>query len=256
MRVTAVQLEIRNRTKAATRRHVLALLDKARGSDLILLPEMWPVGYFAFSRYRREAETIDGPTVRALRTKARQLKAYLFTGSFVERRGARLFNTSLLLDPNGRVTATYRKIHLFGFGSAERQLLTRGRKVSVTRQPWGATGLATCYDLRFPELFRRMVDETAQFFLITSAWPQVRTEAWRLFNRARAHENLAYVLACNCAGTDNGTAYAGRSLFVGPGGEVLAEAGTGEELLTAEIDASAPRQLRERFPALGDRVLR
>jgi predicted amidohydrolase len=67
----------RNRTKAATRRHLLALLDNERGSDLILLPEMWPVGYFAFSRYRREAETIDGPTIRALRTKARELEVYL-----------------------------------------------------------------------------------------------------------------------------------------------------------------------------------
>lgn len=256
MRVTAVQLDVGNGPKVARRRHALDLLERARGSDLILLPEMWPVGYFGFERYRREAEPIDGPSVRALQAKARDLQASIFTGSFPERRGTSLYNTSLLIDPAGRITAQYRKIHLFGFDSAERRLLRRGRTISVSRQPWGATGIATCYDLRFPELFRRMVDEGAEFFLIASAWPQARMAAWQLFNRARAHENLAWVLACNCAGTQNGTRYAGRSVFVDPAGDVIAEAGSGEALLTAEIDVSAPRRARKFFPALRDRVLR
>jgi predicted amidohydrolase len=101
-----------------------------------------------------------------------------------------------------------------------------------------------------------MMGRGAECFLVTSAWPQARVEAWRLFNRARAHENLAHVLACNCAGTDHDVPYAGHSMFVAPTGEVLAEAGTGEELLTAEIDITASRQLRDRFPALSDRVFR
>lgn len=254
MRVTAIQLRVCDRSKEATRAYVLDLLEQARGSDLILLPEMWPVGYFSFSRYVSEAEDCNGPTVRALRAKARDLKATIFSGSFVERRGSRYFNTSLLINPRGIVEACYRKIHLFGFKSDERRILSPGRRISVSRQPWGRTGLATCYDLRFPELFRRMVDREAEFFLITSAWPQARQDAWMLFNRARAHENLAYVFACNCAGIDNGRTYAGRSVFVNPRGEVIAEAGDGGELLTAEIDPGAVRDVRREFTALSDRV--
>jgi len=254
MRVTAIQLEVSDRSREATRAHVLGLLDRARGSDLILLPELWPIGYFSFSRYAREAESENGPTVRALRAKARELRATISTGSFIERRRGRLYNTSLLIDPRGAIKARYRKIHLFGFKSDERRILTPGHRLSVTRQPWGRTGLATCYDLRFPEFFRRMVDRDTEFFLVASAWPQVRQEAWILFNQARAHENLAYVLACNCAGTDHGRTYAGRSVFVDPRGAVIAEAGVGEELLTAEIDPKAVRAARREFSALSDRV--
>ncbi len=254
MRVTAIQLEVRDRAKEATRQHVLRLMERARGSDLILLPEIWPVGYFSFSRYLREAEPVGGPTVRALQAKARDLQATIFTGSFVERRGGRFYNTSLLIDPRGAIKARYRKMHLFGFKSDERRLLTPGRRISVTRHAWGRAGLATCYDLRFPEFFRRMVDRAAEFFLIASAWPLARQEAWMLFNRARAHENLAYVLACNCAGADRGRRYAGRSVFVHPRGEVIAEAGAGEESLTAEIAPGAVRAARREFSALADRV--
>lgn len=256
MRVTAIQLEVRDRTKAATRAHVQQLLERARGSDLILLPEIWPVGYFSFSRYRSEAESGAGSTVQFLKAQARALKATLFAGSFVERRGNRYSNTSLLIDAKGTVRARYRKIHLFGYKSDERRILTAGRRISVTSQPWGRTGLATCYDLRFPEFFRRMLDRGAEFFLVTSAWPKERLEAWRLFNRARAHENLAYVLACNCSGTDQGRQYAGHSMFVDPRGQVIAEAGDGEELLTADIDPRAVRTFRREFSALADRVFK
>ncbi len=256
MRVTAIQLEVRDRSKAATREHVQQLLERARGSDLILLPEVWPVGYFSFSRYRSEAEHCTGPTVRFLQAQARALQATLFAGSFVERRGDRFYNTSLLIDARGSIRARYRKIHLFGYKSEERRILTAGRRLTVAPQPWGRTGLATCYDLRFPEFFRRMVDRGAEFFLVTSAWPQARLDAWRLFNRARAHENLAFVLACNCAGTDQGRRYAGHSMFVDPRGEVLAEAGDGEELLTADLDPRAVRSFRREFSALADRVFR
>lgn len=109
MRVTAIQLEIRDRSKAATRAHVQQLLERARGSDLILLPEIWPVGYFSFSRYRSEAESGAGSTVQFLKAQARALKATLFAGSFVERRGNRYSNTSLLIDAKGSVRARYRR---------------------------------------------------------------------------------------------------------------------------------------------------
>src|SRR5437764_608228 len=162
MRVTSIQLEIQDRPRAETLDHVLALLDRARGSDLILLPELWPCGYFAFERYRGESEPVDGPTVAALAARARELVAFIFIGSFVERDGDRLYNTCILLDSDGLVVARYRKIHLFGFQSEEPRLLRAGDEVVVATTPWGRVGLSLCYDLRFPELYRRMIDQGAE----------------------------------------------------------------------------------------------
>jgi predicted amidohydrolase len=255
MQVTSIQLEIKNRSKSETVEHALRLLDTAPKSDLILLPEIWSIGAFSFKRFEAEAESIDGPTVKVIREKARKLGSYIFMGSFIEREGKNLFNTSLLLSPSGEVLARYRKIHLFGFESEERKLLKAGQEVVVVTLPWGKVGLSTCYDLRFPELYRKMVDLGAESFLVTSAWPESRLHAWTLFNRARAHENLAFLFSCNCAGTDSDVTYAGNSLFVNPLGEVVAEAGTGEEILTVKIDLTLVNQVRTQFPALRDRVL-
>jgi predicted amidohydrolase len=254
MRVSCVQLEIRQRPKADTLRHVLALLEQARGSDLILLPEMWPCGYGAFDRYASESEPLDGPTVRALREKASELQTHVLIGSFVERQESDLFNTSLLLDPHGDVIGRYRKIHLFGYGSEERQLLRRGVDVAVVSTPWGRAGLSICYDLRFPELYRRMVERGAEFFLVPAAWPQTRLESWRLFNRARANENLAYLFSCNCVGSQGDLRYAGHGMLVDPFGQVIAEGSDDECLVCAEVDPAQVGAARKEFPALEDRV--
>lgn len=255
MRVSSVQLEIRDEPKAATVERVLAKLDQTRGSDLVLLPELWPTGYFAFDRYADDAETLDGPTVRALREKACALNAWIFGGSLVECDGGKRYNTSVLIDASGDLVARYRKVHLFGYGSEERKALCAGSDPVVAETPWGRAGLATCYDLRFPELFRAMVDRGAQMFLVASAWPAARVEPWRLFNRARALENQSWLLSCNCAGTNAGKALAGNSYIVDPWGEVLARGGEGEEIVTAEVDPQRVEAARREFPALADRVL-
>ena len=204
MRVTSIQFERKGQTKEEASAHALELIDKCPKSDLLLLPEIWPTGFFSFENYVRESEPIDGPTVSSFRAKAAERGCYLLMGSFVESDGSKLFNSSLMLGPNGDIVAKYRKIHLFGYQSRERELLTAGREVVVVSTPWGKAGFSTCYDLRFPELYRKMVDQGCEFFLVVSAWPLVRLEAWTLFNRVRAHENLAYLISCNCAGTDRG----------------------------------------------------
>jgi predicted amidohydrolase len=255
MHVTSIQLEIRDRPKAETLTHVLSMLDRSRGSDLILLPELWPSGYFSFSRYRDESEPVDGPLVEVLRRKARELGAFLFMGSLVERDGERLFNTSLLIDSSGAVIARYRKMHLFGYGSEEGRLLSRGEDVVVVPTPWGRAGLSICYDLRFPELYRRMVDQNADFFLIAAAWPAARREPWILLNRARALENQAFLFACNGAGRNGGVEIGGHSLLVDPLGTVLAEAADQEAILSIEVDPGMVARVRAEFPALQDRVL-
>jgi predicted amidohydrolase len=256
MKVSCIQLEIVDRSKEKNIRHALGLLDHVPPSDLILLPEIWPSGYFSFDRYQSESESVDGPTVEIFRKQARERKCCILMGSFVENDGGQIYNTALLLGPEGNTVACYRKIHLFGYQSDERTILTSGRDVVVVDTPWGKSGFSTCYDLRFPELFRLMVDGGAKFFLIPSAWPMARLEAWRLFNRARAHENLAYLISCNCAGKNVGTQYAGHSMIVDPLGQVIAEGGEKEEVVTAEIDPGLVDSTREEFSFLDNRVFR
>jgi predicted amidohydrolase len=255
MRVTSIQLQIADQPRAEVLEHVLMLLERARGSDLILLPELWTCGYFSFSRYADESEPVDGPTVQALAAKARQIKAVLNMGSFVERDAGKLFNTSLLIGRAGEIVARYRKIHLFGYESDERRLLAPGNQIVVTDTACGRVGFAICYDLRFPELFRRMISHGAEVFLVAAAWPAARIEPWILLNRARALENQAFVFACNGAGSSGGVRLGGHSLAVDPYGKVLAEAGDGEALLTVDVDLETARAFRRDFGALGDRVL-
>jgi len=255
MRVSSIQLAIEERPKEETLQHVLALLERARGSDLILLPEHWPCGFLSFARYESDSETLDGPTVQAIREKSRDLGAWVFLGSFVERCEGGLFNTSVLVDARGGIVGRYRKMHLFGHEGQERLLLRPGEDVVVLPTPWGRAGLSICYDLRFPELYRKMTERGADLFLVASAWPAVRLESWILFNRARANENLAYLFSCNCAGSQGDYRYGGHSLFVDPLGKVIAEAGDDECILSADVDADLPARVRKSFPALGDRVI-
>ena len=161
------------------------VIGKHGSADLILLPEIWTPGYFAFDRYEESAD--EAPRiVDTLAGLARDADVYLHAGSIIERDGSELFNASLLFDPAGSLIARYRKIHLFGYGSREQELLTPGQTVVTVATELGRFGLAVCYDLRFPELFRRMCDEGAMAFLVASAWPYPRSEERRVGKECRS----------------------------------------------------------------------
>ncbi len=256
MRVTSVQIGMRDRSKEESVRDVLETLDRCPPSDLILLPEIWPSGFFCFDHYASDSEPLDGPIVGRFRDWAAARGCHILMGSMVEREGDRIYNTSVFLGPTGEIVARYRKIHLFGYRSREKAILTPGQEVVVAKTPWGVVGLSTCYDLRFPEFFRKMLDMGATMFLVASAWPKVRLEPWRLFNRARALENLSYLFSCNCAGSNAGTEYAGHSMIVDPWGNVLSEGGDAEGFVTAEVEPDMVRNVRSEFSAIDDRVFR
>lgn len=256
VRVALVQLAVDLAEPKAERVGRVAALVRQVAADLVILPELWPHGGFAYDRWAEEAEPLDGPTVAALQAAARDLGATVHMGSLVERRSdGRLSNTSLVLDADGEVTATYRKIHGFGFAEGEAVLLTPGEEVVCARTPYGGLGLSTCYDLRFPELYRALLDRGAELFAVPSAWPMRRVEHWRLLARARAVEDQAFVLACNTAGEHAGVAMAGHSVVVDPWGDVVAEAGETEQVLVADIDLATVAKTRAEFPVLPDRRL-
>ena len=233
--------------------------------DLVVLPELWAPTGFGYRRWEDAAEPLDGPWAHAMTALAAEVGVTLHAGSFVERLpepgadGRTLANTSLLVTADGKRTA-YRKIHRFGFGSGEPKLLEAGAEVVTAEVPSGdgesvTAGLSTCYDLRFPELYRQQVDAGAGLFLVPAAWPAARVAHWTLLGRARAVEDQAFVVQCNTAGTHAGTEMGGHSQVVAPTGEVLAEAGSGEEVLVVDIEPGLVASTREGFPVLADRRL-
>jgi predicted amidohydrolase len=257
MRVSLVQLEVSLAAPLAERvAQAAELVASCAGSDLVVLPELWAHGAWSYDTWAAEAEPLDGPTVTAMAKAAAAAGVLLHAGSVVERDGDALYNTSVLLAPDGTQAARYRKIHRFGFTEGEGRLMSPGADVVTFPSPAGPLlGLATCYDLRFPELFRALTDAGAQLFVVTSSWPERRLEHWRLLTRARAVENLAYLVATDACGEHRGVRQAGHSVVVDPWGEVLAEAGTEPTVLHVDLDPARVEDVRASFPALADRRL-
>ena len=269
MRIALIQLGYDDAVSVAERTARAADLVRAqRGHDLVVLPELWAPGGFDYRAWGERAEPVDGPTATAMSAAARDAGVVLHAGSIVERpadgeRGAEgkdLWNTSLVFGADGGLLATYRKIHRFGFAQGEPSLMEAGDEVAVVDLPDGAggtvrAGLSTCYDLRFPELYRAQLDAGATVFVIPASWPMARVGHWTLLARARAVENQCVVLACNAAGPNAGTVMGGASAVVLPTGEVAAAAGSEEQVLSVEVDMSATTSLRETFPVLRDRRL-
>jgi predicted amidohydrolase len=256
MRVALIQLACDlSQPKQKRVDHGLELVRSQRDADLIVLPEIWATGYFAFDRYESEAEGLDGALCQQLAEAARLTGAYLHAGTIVERDHGRLYNTGVLFSPMGELLYSHRKYHLFGYRSREPELLEPAQAVGAYAAPFASLGLTACYDLRFPELFRLLVDRGAEMFLIPAAWPAARVEHWRLLLRARALENQCLVLACNGCGTQNEVQLGGHSAVVAPDGALVAEAGSEEQILQAEVDPSAVAGIRTEFPSLADRRL-
>lgn len=255
VRTALIQLEISDEEPVDERiARVTGLVEQEVGrSDLVVLPELWHVGAFALDLAREHAEPRDGAVMTAMRAAAVRAGVWLHAGSFAELDGGHRYNTSALVAPDGEVVAWYRKQHLFGWEGGEPSVMSSGDDLVVVDSPLGASGIATCYDLRFPELFRGLVDGGAEVFLIASGWPATRIEHWRILTQARAIEDQAWVLACNTAGTHAGVRMGGHSIVVDPLGAVVAEAGEDEEIVRVLVDPSATSTWRERFPVLADR---
>ena len=233
------------------RGRALAAQAAARSADLLIFPELWTTGY-DLARAADLAEPIPaGPTARALAAWADDFGLWI-TGSMLEQTPEGVYNAAALFGPGGQVLGPYRKIHRFG-PMAEDRWLQAGCTPGLFVPPWGQTGVAICYDLRFPELFRRYALAGAQLILLPSEWPHPRLHHWRALVQARAIENQCFVAAVNRVGSDAANAFCGHSMVVGPWGEIVAEAGEAPALLIADIDLTQVTHARQRIPILADR---
>lgn len=273
--VSVIQVSYGDDESMADRIERVADLVRAEaGQDLVVLPELWPVGGFDVKHWDERAQQIPEPgpveqtgrperaVVEALSAAAREAGVTLHGGSTVERsaqpgpEGKDLWNTSMLFGPTGDLVATYRKMHRFGFDTGEARTIEAGADLVTAPVGPFTAHLATCFDLRFPEYFRAGLDAGADLLIIPAAWPMPRREHWRALLRARAIENQMPVVACNTAGTHAGDhEMGGASVIIDANGTVLAEAGDGQTVLRAVIDDEATAAQRESFPVLASRRL-
>lgn len=226
-----------------------------RGSDLVLLPELWSTAY-ALDRAPEFASPLaqipdDGGWFGRFAGLARKHHVWL-AGSLLEARAGHFYNCLAVYDDAGRLRAAYRKIHLFRLMDEE-QYLAPGEELVTVDLPWGRAGLAICYDLRFPELFRRYALDQARLILLPAEWPHPRRPHWRTLLRARAIENQCFVAACNRVGTTDTNSFFGASAVIDPWGEALVEGGEAPMLLTVTIDLGLADAARKRIPVFADR---
>jgi len=208
--------------------------------------------------------TSAGPILTAMSQLARTSGAWLLLGGFPERgAGSRIRNSALLLNPDGDVTALYRKVHLFdvdvpgGRSFRESETVEPGGEPVVASTPWGELGLTVCYDLRFPELYRELATRGARLIAVPSAFTmETGKDHWHVLLRARAIENQVFVFAPAQFGSHGGNRRSyGHALIVDPWGAVIAECGDHEGFALARIDLDYQERIRATFPALTHRRL-
>ena len=253
VRVALAQMAIaldRPELNEATARE-LAARAAAQGADLLVLPELWPTGY-NLVRAGEFAAPLDAGPFAIMSALARQHGMHV-VGTALEAnpRGAP-YNTAALYGPDGARLGAYRKVHLFP-PMGEVEYLSPGEAFPILELPWGPTALAICYDLRFPELWRRYTAAGARFIVLSAEWPVPRIEHWRALLRARAIENQLFVAGCNRAGQDADGTFGGHSVLVDPMGQVLVEAELEPGLFVATLDMDQVAEVRSRLPYLDDR---
>jgi predicted amidohydrolase len=256
-RVALLQVSSDASESAADRiERVLGILEETLPqADIAVLPELWISGAFDLPLAREVAAPLDFPVLERIRAMAKAADTWVHAGSYAEcLPDSRTFNTAVLIGPDGEIVATYRKRHLFGFATGERTLITAGDALIVAETPLGHTGIATCYDLRFPEMFRDLVEAGAETFLVASGWPTPRIGHWDVLTRARAIEDQAWMVACNGVGSHADITLGGHSVVIDPQGNVVAEAGSDETVLFADVARGRARVWREAFPVLDDRL--
>jgi predicted amidohydrolase len=260
LRVAAVQLNStadKARNLAAAERLVREAA--ADGAELVALPEKWNL-LAAGPEQLAGAEPLDGPSLAAARAWARELGIHLLAGSIGERGDEKAFNTSVLIGPDGEDLAVYRKVHMFDVdagGVSYRESEHEQAGSELVTAPVGEliAGLAVCYDLRFPELFRILALRGARLVLLPSAFTAATgRDHWEVLLRARAIEDQLFVLAPNQFGQapPHYDSF-GRSMIVDPWGIVLATAPDAECFLAADLDLGAQERVRESLPSLANR---
>ena len=254
MRISCVQMDMHLGNSQYNFDHAELLVRQAAKEarpDVIVLPETWNVGFFP-------EDPAAGADCDGVRTKAvfgalsKELGVNIVAGSVANRRQDGCYNTAYVFDRTGACIAEYDKTHLFAPMGEDRRF-QKGHHLCLFSLEGRRCGLIICYDIRFPELTRTMALKGMDLLFVVSQWPQQRIAHLQILSQARAIENQMFLALCNSCGTAGRTRYGGRSAVIDPWGAVLAEAGTEEEILTAEADFSVIEGIRGSINVFQDR---
>ena len=254
MKICCIQMNVRasKPEENFVRTEKLIRMAARKLPDVILLPELWNTG-FAPGKMDTSLADEDGARTKALcGSLAKELRINIVAGSVLAKKGDALYNTAYVFDRAGDCIAEYDKTHLFS-PSGEGKCYAAGDRLVTFPLDGVICGILICYDLRFPELARVLALSGAKVLFIPAEWRKVATKQLRALLDARAIENQQYAALCNGCGEAFGAEYGGSSAIVDPLGNVLAEAGEGEEIIFSSLDLEAQKRIREELPVFFDR---
>ncbi|MBS2968550.1 carbon-nitrogen family hydrolase [Metabacillus sp. KIGAM252] len=252
--ICCIQIDIAFGDPAENKRRVSHAMEEAikkEAPDFLILPELWNTGY-DLTRLETIADEEGKDSKVFLSELAKKNSVNLIAGSIAKKSGHKVTNTMLIFDREGTLVHEYSKLHLFKLMN-EHHYLTAGKESGLfTLDGLNCAGFI-CYDIRFPEWMREHASNGAEVLFVAAEWPLPRLQHWRSLLIARAIENQAFIVACNRSGSDPHNQFAGHSLVIDPWGNVIAEAGEGEEVLRAELDLSEIAAIRKQIPVFEDR---
>jgi predicted amidohydrolase len=222
-----------------------------RESNLLVLPELWSTGY-DLKNAEIHASPIGEGVFADIALLAKEYQLHIIGSNLSRLDDGGFGNTAVLYGPDGRSVEEYTKIHLFRL-MEEDQYLTAGNHLSLADTIWGKVGLAICYDLRFPEMFRSYALSGAKMIILPAEWPYPRLNHWRTLLQARAIENQFFLIACNRVGTTKGIKFFGHSCIIDPWGNFVIEGGEEETVLSSTVHLDKIDEARTKIPIFQDR---
>jgi len=250
--VTGIQMDIKPGDINFNLKTVINMTEKALKftPDMIVFPEMFATG-FAYPYITKIAKDFFNELTSFLINLSYKTNAYIVGGSIPELFEGKLYNTSMVISPNRKVLGYYRKIHPFSL-TDENKYFTGGDKISVIETPLAKLGIVICYDIRFPEIARKLALDGAEVLIVPAQFPNPRLHHWETLLKSRAIENQVFVVGVNRIGGRNPD-YFGHSIAVDPYGETLEEMDDKEGILVCEIDLLSITKARQAMPVLLDR---
>jgi len=249
-----IQMDVAHRNPEKNLEKALSFIDRAieKNAKIICLPELFTTG-FDYDYIKEYAKPIPNKLTEIIEEKAKKSNVCIIAGSIPEKKKDGIYNTSVFFNKDGGTIGKYSKMHLFPLMD-EDKYFQKGRKTPIFKAKGRNIGVMICYDLRFPELARKLTLLGADIIFMPSEFPYPRLDHWKTLIKARAIENQIYFMAVNRVGKDNSNVFFGNTSVVDPWGELIADSGDKECIVTAEIDLSKIRQVRKQMPCLDNRV--
>lgn len=249
-RVACAQMDIALGDKEVNFETAVQMVKEAasRKVDVLVLPELFTTGY-CLEKANELGEPPNGHSIELLRDLAGRFRIFLVAGSILEKRGQEIFNTCHLIGKDGKLLGFYDKVQLFP-PFDENRYLSAGSESPIFKTGFGIFGVMICFDLRFPELARKLAVNGAQVIFCPAEFPTERIAVWATLLRARAIENQVFVVGCNRVGSDGKHVFGGRSAIINPEGVTLSQAYDKPQLIDVEINLDEIKDVRQSLPLM------